>query len=247
MEIYKMSNPIIITAMHGRPEITRAFCMAVQRIYKETGVSTLAIITRNDYENIKLCNTHGIAWMESRNEPLGAKWNTALHYLKDVDLSNVIILGSDDIVSTSFIDYQISKGDTDLSAMEDLWFWGLNKKRDGYKTFGHWTSNLCKLLGVGRMVSREVLEKLDWKLWDDDLRSGLDRSALDRIRGVTKNINYFNLKEEGLFAMDIKYGRNISSLAPSLRTTEFEDPMEVLMKHLPADEVEYLNYLYSQA
>ena len=245
MEIHKM-NPIIITAMHGRPDITRVFGMASQRIFKETGVRSLSVVTRNDYDNIRLCNEYGINWVESRNEPLGAKWNTTLQHLKDIDFSHVIILGSDDIVSTSFIEYQISKSDTDLSGMEDLWFWGLNPKRAGFRTFGHWTSNLNKLLGVGRMVSRKMLEKLDWKLWDDDLRSGLDRSALDRVRGVTKNINYFNLKKEGLFAMDIKYGRNISSLSPSLPNTEFEDPMEVLMKHLPADEVEYLNYLQSQ-
>ena len=241
-----MNYPIIITAMHGRPEITRAFCMSAQRIYYETGVLTLAIVTRNDFDNISICNEFGIWYEESRNEPLGAKWNTALYPLRRGGFSHVIILGSDDIASTSFIEYQMNQ-DADLSGMEDLWFWGLEKRRAGYKTFGHWVSQLNKILGVGRMVSMEMIEQLDWKLWDDDLRRGLDRSLLDRVRPIAKKIHQFSLKEQGLFVMDIKYDRNISSLSTSLPNTEFEDPMEVLMKHLPADEVEYLNYLQSQA
>jgi len=241
-----MNNPIIITAMHGRPEITEAFCMASKRILKETGVPTIAVVTRNDINNIKLCNKFGVEWIESRNQPLGAKWNVPLYSLNGLDFSHIIILGSDDIASTSFIEYQMRQ-DADLSGMEDLWFWGLERSRAGYKTFGHWISNLNKILGVGRMVSRRMIEQLDWKLWDDDLVRGLDRSLLDRVRPIAEKIHKFSLKEEGLFVMDIKYDRNISSLSTSLPNTEFEDPMEVLMKHLPADEVEYLNYLYSQA
>lgn len=236
--------PIIITAMHGRPAITRAFCMAAARIKRETGVDTFSVVSRGDEDNIFLCQQYNIPYIEYRNSPIGAKWNMVLYAIKDIDYSHVIILGSDDIASTKTIQIQLDNLQYDMSGHGDLWLWGLDRKRGGFDTFGYWVSNTQPILGVGRMISKRMIDANDGKLWDDNLRMGLDRSSLDRVRSKTKNTHSYILKEKGGFVMDIKYGQNISSMSPQTKTMEFQDAFPTIKQHLSEEESQYLKYLH---
>lgn len=237
-------KPIIITAMHDRPEITRAFCMASQRIKKETGVQTYSVVTRNDRENILLCEEFGLEYIEYSNSPLGAKWNALLRYIAPEDFTHIIVLGSDDIASTSYIEYLI-ENECDLAGVDELYFWGINPIRAGLGLFMKWRSNLNKILGVGRMVSRRLIEMNDYILWDDQLSMGLDRSMLDRVRPISESTFQFSLGED-LFIMDIKYKKSISSLAPILKTAKILNFKEVLPRFLPDDEIHYLTKIYEK-
>lgn len=227
--------------MHGRPCVTKAFCMASQRIFREVNVPTFAVITRNDSENIQLCKEYGIEYVEFRNDPLGAKWNVALS--ETTGYSHRIIFGSDDIASTSYIKHLLYYANHyDMICTNELYFWGMNPNRDGLGNFIKWQSKATQYLGVGRMVSSKLVEACDNKLWYDNLNSGLDRSALDTVRGLTNNYTYFPLGEDK-FIVDIKHTTNVSSMAPQLRIGKKMDAEETIRKFLPEDEVEYLLHL----
>jgi hypothetical protein len=218
--------------------------MAQARIKREVGVDTIAVVTRNDYDNISLCNEYGINYCTYRNEPLGSKWNRVLHEVRHTDCSHVIILGSDDIASSHAIKYQLDNVQYDMSGHADLWFYGLDKHHAGFQVFGYWISNTQPILGVGRMISREVIEANDWKLWDDELTSGLDRSCLDRVRSKTKNTYSYMLSDIGGFIMDVKFN-NVSSMSPAMRTMSIEDPNITLPEFLSDDELDYFEWLYN--
>jgi hypothetical protein len=93
-----------------------------------------------------------------------------------------------------------------------------------------------------------MVEALNYRLWDDNLNMGLDRSMIDKVRPLCSKdkIHEYSLKEQDLFIMDIKYDANISSMAPQAKTIIREDRCEVWTKHLSEEEVNYLNKLYEK-
>ena len=243
-----MSKLIIVTAMHERYELTEAFCMAAKRIKNDTGVETVAVITEGDKQLIALCKKYGLRYTEHKNNPVGEKLNSILEFIKDDDYTHILVLGSDDIVSSSFIEEQKKLLDYDLVGVNDIWFWGINPSRVGFKTFGYWQINKTAILGVGRMISRKIIERCENKLWSDKKNSRLDGLMMSRIKKFnnmkTIKTYHYSLKSRGLFIVDIKIGPNISSLSPTLKDTEKMNAYATIKQFLPEDEVEYLMKLY---
>ena len=109
------------------------------------------------------------------NDPLSEKWQKGLVTIKQVNPDAVMIVGSDDLVTPKYIEackYLISKG-ADLVYLPGCYFYCTKTKR----MFWGWAERL----GLGRCVSRSLLNRLDWKLWPDGLNSGLDGAMWDRI------------------------------------------------------------------
>ena len=233
-------NIKIITAIDGRVPITKAFCVASKRIKDTFGIDTHAVVTNTDKENVEMCKQYGVHYIKHINKPLGRKWNAVVDSLREVDFTHLIVLGSDDIVANSFIE-QLPL-EHDVSGNHDLWFWGMNPNRAGYFTFGYWRGTKGRVGGVGRTISRRIIEDMDYKLWADDKNYGMDGNMIVNIKSKCKGIDWYSysLKETNTFAMDVKYGHNISSLSPTLRNTELCEPEDVLYKHLPEDEINYL-------
>lgn len=85
----------------------------------------------------------------------------------------------------------------------DLYYWeGYGKNSGRYK----------ESLGLGRCLSKNLVERLDYSLWLNDLNKGLDGSMERKISKLenVKKIN-FTSKKYG-FACDIKTGNNITKL-----------------------------------
>lgn len=243
-KINKIMNLVIVTAIHNRYDMTKAFLHAMRRIEHDTGVKTFASVSREDDACCDLCDEYGIRYVRHANKPVGKKFNAAVRLAKEDHPSHVMILGSDDIPSTSFIEHSLSlKGD--IIGILDMYFWGLNPRRAGFLRFGHWPTK--SLLGAGKILSKEVLDICDWAPWPDDANYGMDGKMMKRLsqrfmeHRFTAKTNKWRPIKEGVFLVDIKYGLHISSLSPIIRrgmTTE--DEADVLPRYLPQDEIDYL-------
>lgn len=231
----------IITAIHGRPEVTKAFCVAMSRIKEIFNIDTHAVITPND-PGIKICENYGVRYIEYENNPVGRKLNVISRSMKDYDFTHLMMIGSDDIPSNSFIERQLEESEYDVSGIWDLWFWGLNPKRAGFDTFGYWPGTKGRIGGVGRLISRKVVEDCGWELWGPDRNASLDGSMMAKIKQTsrTRNFNAWSLADNKAFVVDIKYGPQISSLSPTMKTTVFYNPESVLPSFLPENEMGYL-------
>ena len=230
----------IITAIHGRIPVTKAFCMASERIRNNFGIETFAVVTPDNKENIALCNEYKVNYITHRNLPLGRKWNMLVNYMKGIDFTHLLVLGSDDIASDSFI--RNLPTEHDVSGVHDLWFWGLNPKRTGFDTFGYWRGTRGRVGGVGRLISRGIIEALDFTPWPDDINCRMDGNMKKKIDALDMDVDWhsYSLKDHQSLLLDIKYEQNISSLSPTLPNTRQERPEDVLYKHIPKEEVDYL-------
>ena len=257
----------IITAIHGRPLMTAAFLKAMSRIEKEFGVKTYAVtsglnidelskgVTESDKEEcIHLLEDYGINYVEYPNYPNRTKWNRIVQYLIQTDFTHLLILGSDDIPSSRFIEHTLTLDKYNLVGLSGLWFWGLNPRRAGFERFGYFGIK-GSLAGAGKLVGRDIVEASYYKLWSGTRNSGMDANMMDNISDLSaeKKINLkmhrYSLLDTGGFLMDVKYGHHISSMSPIIRRPSFieQEVYDVLPDHLPADEIVYLSHLHKLA
>lgn len=231
---------IVLTAMHARHDLMEIFATAMTRLRESFDIETCVALSSGDFENARICHEHGFHTVKTNNRPLSNKLNTGLQLLRDRDWTHVMILGSDDILSNRLIEVHTRHHDADFVAIHDLWFWGMNPKRAGYDTFTYWRAGSGRI-GAGRLLSRRVIEALDYKLWPDRENGGLDGRSAKRIKDLDldlKRVSY-SLLEHNAFMVDIKYELNVSSLSPILsRGTAVS--YDVIWDHLPGNECKAL-------
>ena len=134
-----------------------------------------AAVTRGDTPNIDQLQAYGVRYIETDNEPLGAKHNAALSFAGPSE--RYMILPSDDLISPEWL----KVFDTTTSDY-------IAPDRCGvYDT----VNKVCKVLhnrpngrrnfGAGRIFSRDVVDALGGKVWTDEKPAGLDTDSHARI------------------------------------------------------------------
>lgn len=197
---------IILTCVHGRPEITEIFLDNIPSKYP------IVIVGDMEDECGQIIAQYGnTTYLQADNKPLGRKFNKGLAYLKDKDFDYVFIAGSDDIFQPELFDYyETLKGKYDYVGLLDFYFhdFQMTKYCPG---FVH--DRKGEPHGAGRMISRKVLEQLDFKLWDDDLNSGLDASMTKRLKPLSLKTYFFSMKKKGFWAVDLKSKNNLHQMS----------------------------------
>ena len=225
----------ILTALWGRPTVTLIFLDRMKTIINKYGVQVIAVGSNDEYR--AECEAREITYVDHENKPLGAKWNKGLSAVQHTDITNLMILGSDDLISDSFVEHELVFGEgIDFGGCRDLYMIGAHPKRKGWGQF-YYFKYAGYLVGPGRLFSRRVLEALNWHGWADNRNSGLDGSMAKAIKGVEKvKRKSFTIKEHNLFLVDIKTPGNISGIPGGAKPVS-GNMEDYLNYHLP-DEAE---------
>jgi ribosomal protein S13 len=98
-----------------------------------------------------------------------------MKYMQTIGADYVMILGSDDIISTEYFRKTLTEmeKDIDLICTNVIYF---------YCGQGQDRGKLVKLdslpiKGIGKTVSKKVLDQCDWTLWNEDKSWGMDAIA----------------------------------------------------------------------
>ncbi len=214
---------VIITCAYKRPEIFRIFLDNFQFLraqLKYEGVNLSLVVAGSEHDD-SLWETHcfeiareykGVTWLEHENDPVGKKWNYALAYLKKLKFDVVMILGSDDLITPQFVlkGLSVLQEGYDITGVKDMYV--LNSE-DGEMVFweGYAAARKGVSIGAGRMLTRELVEKANYKLWDDGLNCSLDGSTmriLSTIEGVRED-NFECSERDKVLVIDVKSPVNI--------------------------------------
>lgn len=174
-------NLLIYLAVWRRPEITELCFIGIERMKKHNAYSIQTFAVISEPEMIQLCNKYGVKWVMADNYPLGSKKNQGLQEAKKLDFDYLMEIGSDDLVTnellTQYLDYF---GTHQFFGISDAAY--LDSE-----------SGTCRRLishkstyGAGRVISRKLIERMNWKLWNDDINRGLDNNSTLRIETTTK-------------------------------------------------------------
>ncbi len=152
----------VLTINHRRPQVLHLFLASMKRLRKDVGID-FPVVCVSGVEDRKVCANYGVTHVVYANNPASAKWNIGMVVLQKLHLDYVIILGSDDIMSTDTLKNMMAEMENgwDLIGLTDIYVYdGDGKTRGGlihYET--------TKVLGVGKCVNKRVLDEVGWRPW----------------------------------------------------------------------------------
>ncbi len=152
----------ILTINFHRPQIIRLFGASIKRLRAETGID-FPVVCVSEPDDADVCREYGLTHIIHPNNPVSEKWNVACEYVRNTDALYTIVLGSDDIMSTATLSSLIEQMNKGID------FIGLNQVYV-YDTDGDHRGELLSYrrsgIGVGRTISRRLLNAVNWKPWE---------------------------------------------------------------------------------
>ena len=224
----------IITINHKRPQVLKLWCAQIKRLRYDLDWYIPAVVV-SGAEDKAICDQYHVMHIEQENKPVTAKFNRAMWHMRNIGADYAMITGSDDIMSTEFVQNTITLMETgvDLIGVWSFYFYcGHGKDRGRLVRLER--PNTRTFLGIGRTVSRRVLDQCDWTLWDVEKNWAMDAIASKNLAkyAVTK------AKVEGMI-VDVKTNDNLnrfniwSKRLPEVNPQEFynilsEEELEIL-------------------
>ena len=145
------------------------------------------------------------------NLPLSNKWNKVVKESKKHNPDGILILGSDDIVSSDYFlysKYLLSLGYDIIGTRS--WFTMLKKKNQiiDYALMGYTNKRKNnESLGAGRVISKKALDLINWNLYNFNtpLNKSLDRNSFLKLLNIQDKIKFININiTSTIFVLSLK-------------------------------------------
>ena len=223
----------VVTINNGRPKVFKLFCASMKRLRTQVGID-FPVVCVSGIEDRKTCDEYGIGHIVQANKPVSRKFDTACKYMQALGLEYVIVMGSDDIMSTSLLKSLISEMNKGISliGIKELYFYGTEKNFKGKLLYIRLTS----LAGVCRTIHKSILDKVDWMPWNADKGWGMDGLMMKRIRPYVTTQSVV----EGLVC-DVKSDCNLNRFSYWNSKVKEPTPAKVFYDILSDEELEILH------
>jgi len=176
---------VAVIPVHGRLPLLK---LTIERLYKKNKVHKVICIGSENEKNT--CLHAGADFIEHENKPLGRKWNAGFQKAKMYEPDAVLFVGSSDWISDNWIDYMaVYLKDFDLIGKPDF-----NLVDYGHQLRAcHWPGytdhrRANEPIGIGRLISARVLNKMNWQPMEDKLDSSLDWSMYQKVLNLRGNV-----------------------------------------------------------
>jgi hypothetical protein len=138
----------------------------------------IPIMIGHEPEAKQLAIELGCEWLSSSNDPLGNKWNAGFQAAKCYDPDAVIFMGSSDWCSSKYIETAKEYlNDYGMLGMLGCHFADVADEIRLVNWRGYGTGpRHNEPIGIGRVLNRELLQKINYTPFDSRLSSGLDWS-----------------------------------------------------------------------
>lgn len=179
----------------------------IRRLYDRNGV--WKVICVGDSEQDKaLCEDMGAFWIHCENYPLSKKWNRGMFAASMYEPDYYMTIGSSDWISDNWLHeaYKAIKGHH-MTARKDLYL--LDNGREGHKRLAYWSGHEGQRKDepswVGRLLSAELMERLNYAPFDTSLNTTLDHNMHMRIQYVGGKVAHLNSDTVSLTISDSRY------------------------------------------
>lgn len=226
---------LIYLALWQRPRITELCFMGIDRLRKHPDYDIQVLAVASETEMLPLCEKYNVNVVTHTNLPLGQKKNFGLKAAKQFQFDYLMEIGSDTLILSELLDEY--KNEIGVSH-----FFGV-----GDAAFIDSETRLCRRVtsastyGGGRMISREALEKMEFRIWPDGFSKGLDNAS---VMNLARNGYWYKMIKPGEFPMvfDIKSEVNIW---PYNHSIGVEYDPEILLSKISAEEVSVVKELWA--
>jgi glycosyltransferase involved in cell wall biosynthesis len=200
---------LILTCLWKRHDVFEVFKEKIRILQSKYNIDLLVVGSEGEISKSLCSEFH---YVEAPNQPLSNKWNEGIKYAKDLEWDYIMILGSDDIINDLQFYYDcISEGYNFVGAL-DCWTYNIYTDKIYYFA-GYTNHRRGESVGAGRLISRGIIEQMNYELWNTGLKSSLDYSfeqKLNSISGIKKK-TYIG-KDEGIINLGIYTNDNITQI-----------------------------------
>lgn len=246
----------IVTTVWRRHATTAAFwCWAryLQDWWKSWAEVEFVAAGTADPRHERMAQEAGAHYVDTANEPLARKFNTALKVARQLQVDAVLIMGSDDVFcERTARAYRWALQGEPYLGLTDLYYYQTVDGRIGYfpgyldKDTGRLGNRLGEAAGPARLIPATYLQKLGWELWSErpyfskrDPRyrqRGMDHSSFRRMAMVAPPMPLVTLRELGATALDLKGPDNLWSIEETnARPLPAGETVETVLGRLPED------------
>lgn len=148
----------------------------IKRLYNKNGVYRV-ICSGSEADDKIVCEKAGAVWVQHRNQPLGAKWNAAFKEAKKYNPHACLFAGSSDWLSDNWLDELCPfLDDYDLIGVPGCHFLHLADEPLLCNWKGYTNGRKGESIGIGRLLSRQLLERLQYAPFHPEINNSLDNS-----------------------------------------------------------------------
>lgn len=233
-----MREPRIVAVMpvSGREEL---FPLTIKRLYQQEGVEMRVVVMADTPDERKIASESGastVGW--SAWDTLGEKWQFGVEIASQYDPDAIMIVGSGNWFTNGWAKTLFPYlDDYDMVGSEAMYVYQI---RQNDQIMIHWNgyhtnSRKGDMLGAGRLISRRMLDKVDWQIYDTNLDRGLDRSIDRKLRRQGAKTLTLPAGDEYILKVGSYKWKNINSFgvlwgSPNARKV---DRPEEILKNFP--------------
>lgn len=173
----------------------------IGRLLKKNDVYKV-ICVGDQHQDRKICEAAGAHWVHYRNKPLGAKWNVAFAEAKKFNPDACLYVGSSDWLSDNWIHLMrpyLEKHN--FVGTPGCHFLDINSTLRLCNWKGYTNNRKNETIGIGRLLSADLLSKLHWRPFNDVMDRSLDWSM--KINASKYGITDFMVRDQRLKAVSL--------------------------------------------
>ena len=168
---------VAVIPVYGRTPLVR---LTVRRLLNVNGCEAVVCVGDRKEDEIA-CSLEGAHWVNHGNKPLGAKWNCGFRTARMFKPDSVLFVGSSDWLTADWLDkMQPHLVGSDIAGKLDTYFLDYRPEK-GYRVI-HWPgyvrNRAGESIGIGRLMSASILDRLRWKPFQSNLDNSMDYSMM---------------------------------------------------------------------
>ncbi|MCF6314096.1 MAG: hypothetical protein L3J39_16735 [Verrucomicrobiales bacterium] len=184
----------VVIGFYGRHQVLELVIRELVKL-EQQGYSIAVFLTcsnTEDYQFAQKLKAHlpCIGVRQSPNHPLGQKWQAGVDFARKFSPRHLLITGSDDMVSQDFLIHAMQllsedapSGGFEFAAPASWFIYEISD--DSHQRGTLWevayVASIKQPLGAGRVYSSRLLDRIDWKLFENTLNVGLDTFGYNQI------------------------------------------------------------------
>lgn len=149
------------------------------------------VLCVGDYDDELVCTRAGAEYAVYKNSPLGAKWNHGFKIAQKYQADAVVFVGSSDWLSANWLDEMLPHlQGNDMIGVAGFTMCDVRENLRAVHWDGYTGQRAGEPIGIGRIISAEALDRMNWQPFDNDRENSMDRMMYNRCNHVQliKNI-----------------------------------------------------------
>jgi len=189
---------VAVIPVHERLELLP---LTIGRLYKKNRVDTV-ICVGDGIKEKAICIESGAMWVDHVNKPLGRKWNAGYLAAKSLHPDAVLYTGSSDWISEDWI--HVMKPHVQahhIVGVAGCQFIDVRERIRAVEWHGYTGDRENETIGIGRMISAELLDRIQWQPFDNIKDNSMDRCMKEKCEKI--GVKEYFVRDERLKAASI--------------------------------------------